>query len=129
MARRGRGLTARKVETAKPGKYEDGHGLRLVVSASGARKWVFRYTLAGKRVEMGLGSLPAVSLAQARESAADARRLVKAGKDPVALRRAERAAQAEGNTFGPFALKLIDTIETGFRNEKHRAQWRNTLTA
>lgn len=129
MARRGRGLTARKVETAEPGKYEDGHGLRLVVSASGARKWVFRYTLAGKRVEMGLGSLPAVSLAQARESAADARRLVKAGKDPVALRRAERAAQAEGNTFGPFALKLIDTIETGFRNEKHRAQWRNTLTA
>ncbi|MFZ1882660.1 MAG: Arm DNA-binding domain-containing protein [Rhodoplanes sp.] len=79
MARRGRGLTARKVEAAKPGKYEDGHGLRLVVSASGARKWVFRYMLAGKRVEMGLGSVPAITLAQARERAADARRLVKAG--------------------------------------------------
>ena len=79
MARQGKGLTARRVETAKPGKYEDGHGLRLVVSESGARKWVFRYTRAGKRVEMGLGSVPAVGLAQAREKAADARRLVKAG--------------------------------------------------
>ncbi|MGA7451879.1 MAG: Arm DNA-binding domain-containing protein, partial [Rhodoplanes sp.] len=82
MARRGRGLTARKVEAAKPGKYEDGHGLRLVVSASGARKWVFRYMLAGKRVEMGLGSVPTVSLAEARQRAADARRLVKAGTRP-----------------------------------------------
>ncbi|MGA7450875.1 MAG: integrase arm-type DNA-binding domain-containing protein [Rhodoplanes sp.] len=122
------GLTARKVETAKPGKYEDGHGLRLVVSPSGARKWVLRFMRAGKRVEMGLGSAADVTLAQAREKAADARRLVKAGKDPVAARRAERAAAADGETFGPFALKLIDTIETGFRNQKHRAQWRTTLT-
>lgn len=127
MARHGSRLTARKVETAKPGKYEDGHGLRLVVSASGARKWVFRYMRAGKRVEMGLGSLPVVSLLDAREKAADARRLVKAGKDPVVVRRAERAAEAD-ETFGSFALRLIDTIETGFRNAKHRAQWRTTLT-
>jgi integrase len=122
-------LTARRVETAKPGKYEDGHGLRLVVSPSGARKWVFRFMRAGKRIEMGLGSVPTVSLAEAREKAADARRLVKAGKNPVAVRRAQQAAQADGETFGPFALKLIDTIEKGFRNEKHRAQWRTTLTA
>ena len=67
-------LTARKVETAKPGKYEDGHGLRLVVSPSGARKWVLRFMRAGKRVEMGLGSAADVTLAQAREKAADARK-------------------------------------------------------
>ena len=78
MARRGKGLTARKVETARPGKYEDGYGLRLVVSPSGARKWVFRFMRAGKRVEMGLGSAADLSLAEAREKAADARRLVKA---------------------------------------------------
>ena len=120
-------LTVRKVETAKPGKYEDGHGLRLVVSLSGARKWVFRFMRAGKRVEMGLGSAADVTLAQAREKANDARRLAKAGKDPVSARRAERAAGAD-ETFGPFALKLIETIETGFRNQKHRAQWRTTLT-
>ncbi|MGA7451099.1 MAG: integrase arm-type DNA-binding domain-containing protein [Rhodoplanes sp.] len=127
MARRGKGLTARKVETAKPGKYEDGHGLRLVVSPSGARKWVFRYMRAGKRVEMGLGSVADVSLVQARDRAAEARRMVKAGRDPLAIRRAERAAGAD-EAFGPFALRLIDTIETGFRNTKHRAQWRTTLT-
>ena len=74
MARRGKGLTARKVETAKPGKYEDGHGLRLVVSKSGARKWVFRYMRTGKRVEMGLGSAADINLTKAREKAADARR-------------------------------------------------------
>ena len=77
------GLTARKAATAKPGKYEDGYGLRLIVSPRGARKWAFRFMQAGKRHEMGLGAMPAVSLAQAREKAADARRLVKAGKDPV----------------------------------------------
>jgi hypothetical protein len=48
--------------------------------------------------------------------------------NPIAVRRAVRAAQADGETFGTFALKLVDTIETGFRNAKHRAQWRTTLT-
>jgi hypothetical protein len=92
-----------------------------------ARKWVFRFMRAGERSEMGLGSVPAVNLAQAREKAADAHRLVKAGKDPIAARRDERAAQVNGETFGAFALKLIETIETGFRNAVHRTQWRTTL--
>ena len=95
MARRGKALTTRKVETAKPGKYEDGYGLRLVVAESGARKWVFRYMLAGKRVEMGLGSVPTVSLAEARQRAADARRLVKAGTRP-SLGAARRACGSGG---------------------------------
>jgi integrase len=125
---RGKGLTARRVGTAKPGKYEDGNGLRLLVSPSGARRWIYRYMHAGKRTEMGLGSAADVSLAEARERAADARRLVKAGKDPIAARRAERAARG-AETFGPFALALIDEIGAGFRNTKHRAQWRTTLTA
>ena len=63
-------LSPRKVATAGPGKYEDGGGLRLVVSPSGARKWVFRFTINGRRREMGLGSFPDVSLAEAREKAA-----------------------------------------------------------
>lgn len=127
MARRGKGLTARNVETAKPGKHEDGHGLRLVVSPRGARKWVLRFMRAGKRVEMGLGSFPTVSLAHARELAADARRLVKTGKDPLAARRAERTGGVP--TFGEMADRLIESIEHGFRNAKHRYQWRQTLTA
>ena len=49
-------LSSRKVETATPGKYEDGAGLRLVVSETGAKKWVIRFSLSGRRREMGLGS-------------------------------------------------------------------------
>jgi len=50
-------LTPRKVATAGPGKHEGGSGLRLVVSRTGDRKWRLRFTLHGKRREMGLGSL------------------------------------------------------------------------
>jgi len=61
------GLTARKVETAKPGKYSDGGNLYLIVSPTGARKWVLRFTWHGKAREMGLGTPASVSLADARE--------------------------------------------------------------
>ena len=65
-------LTARKVETAKPGVYLDGQGLRLIVGATGGRKWVFRFMRRGRSQEMGLGG-KAVSLAMARERPADDR--------------------------------------------------------
>src|SRR5947209_8517940 len=60
-------LTARKVETAKPGKYSDGGNLYLVVSDTGVRKWVLRFTWRGRVKEMGLGSATSVPLADARE--------------------------------------------------------------
>jgi len=60
-------LTARKVETAKPGKYSDGGNLYLIVSETGARKWVLRFTWRGRAKEMGLGSATSVLLADARE--------------------------------------------------------------
>jgi len=55
-------IPIRKVATAGPGKHEDGGGLRLVVSRTGARKWMLRFTLHGKRREMGLGSFANVGL-------------------------------------------------------------------
>ena len=55
------GLTARKVVTAKPGKYSDGGNLYLIVSRTGARKWVLRFTWRGRAKEMGLGSAASVS--------------------------------------------------------------------
>jgi Arm DNA-binding domain len=60
-------LTARKVETAKPGKYSDGGNHYLIVSPTGSRKWVLRFTWRGKAKEMGLGGAGAVSLADARQ--------------------------------------------------------------
>ncbi|MEH6477574.1 MAG: Arm DNA-binding domain-containing protein [Sneathiella sp.] len=76
-------LTPRKVSTAGPGKYEDGGGLRLVVSNTGARKWVLRFTISGKRREMGLGSYPDVGLADARTRASVYRQQSSEGIDPI----------------------------------------------
>lgn len=60
-------LNARKVETVGPGKYGDGSGLQFAVSPSGSRKWTLRFMFGGKAREMGLGSFPEISLAEARD--------------------------------------------------------------
>src|SRR3954452_3798669 len=78
-----RGLTARRVVTAQPGKYSDGGNLYLVVSPKRSRKWVLRFTWRGRAREMGLGSAAAVSLADAREKAASARRKIDQGLNPI----------------------------------------------
>lgn len=117
-------LTARRVETAKPGKYGDGDGLQLAVAASGARKWVLRFFWQGKPREMGLGSYPEAGLAEAREKALEARRLIRSGVDPIAERRRDHG----GVTFGALADEVAEELAAGFRNEKHRAQWKMTLT-
>jgi len=119
-------LTARKVKTAGPGKYEDGDGLRLVVSSSGAKKWVLRITVQGRRREMGLGSYPGVTLADARFSAAEQRKLAKSGTDPIAARAAP-IDQVHVPTFSECADHYIAAHAPGWRNAKHAAQWRSTL--
>ncbi|MDB5652160.1 MAG: putative phage integrase [Hyphomicrobiales bacterium] len=78
-------LTARGAMSAKPGRYGDGGGLWLVVSKTGARKWVFRFAFERRVTEMGLGSA-AVSLAEARLLAADARKLLAADLNPIQAR-------------------------------------------
>jgi integrase len=77
---------------------------------------------------MGLGALRDVSLPQARQMAVVAREHVRAGCDPIAEREHLRLASQAVPTFGAVADDLVAGIEHGFRNEKHRAQWRMTLT-
>jgi integrase len=121
-------LSARKVVNAtKPGRYVDGGGLHLFVREDGSRQWVFRYAYGGKQRDMGLGALRDVTLAEARQRAAVAREHVRQGRDPKAERDAARRAAGGIPTFGQVADELVDGIEHGFRNEKHRAQWRMTL--
>ena len=76
-----------------PGYHGDGGGLYLQVTEPGSKSWIFRFSIGGKRREMGLGPYPAVSLAAARAAAAEARSAVKSGKDPIAHRDAERARE------------------------------------
>jgi integrase len=116
-------LTARKVETAKPGKYSDGHNLYLIVSPTGGRKWVLRFTWRGKAREMGLGTPASVPLADAREKAAQARRMIAQGIDPIHERKRDRGIP----TFGEMADEVRESLSKGFRNDKHKAQWKSTL--
>jgi integrase len=127
MARGTEKLSARGAATKKPGRYGDGGGLYLVVSPSGARKWVFRFTLIGKVTEMGLGSADAVSLSAAREAARDARKLVARGENPIAAKRQAAALAAGVPTFAVVADAMIDARQGEWRNLKHREQWRSSL--
>jgi hypothetical protein len=84
MARTINRLSARAVTTLKqPGMHADGGGLYLRVKATGAKAWVFVFQWRGARKEMGLGSLTSVSLAMAREKAAESRRSIDEGVNPI----------------------------------------------
>lgn len=89
-------------------KLADGGGLTLLVDATG-KHWRFRYRFAGKERMTSFGSLPDVSLAEAREQRHDARQLLKNGMDPVAHKRAEKAARAaETETLKKVAGDWLD---------------------
>lgn len=127
MAREINKLTARTIATMKePGRHSDGGGLYLVVDKGGAKRWVFLFRWDGKLKEMGLGGLISVSLAKARERAAAAREQVAEGVNPIHARRGQAS---DGVRFGAFADALLDEVEGQWRNEKHRQQWRTTLTS
>ncbi len=105
-----RALTAAFVASVRnPGKYHDGKGmgLFLLVKPSGARSWVQRVTIRGKRRDIGLGSPPVVTLAEAREVAMDNKRLARSGEDPLAVRQmthadADLRRGRKGNSQGAF---------------------------
>jgi integrase len=121
-------LTARKVATiSEKGYYSDGGGLYLQVTETGAKSWLFRYRFGAKRPEMGLGPTHTVSLAEARELAATARRQVLAGIDPLAGRREAKAKAALIPTFWDATQSHIEANRPGWKNAKHAAQWLNTL--
>lgn len=121
-------LTARRVATVTdPGYHADGGGLYLQVTASGAKSWVFRYRFEGRRPEMGLGPLHVIGLADARAAADAARKMVQAGQDPLAGRRAAAVATSSIPTFWEAAVAYIAERQAGWTNPKHAAQWTSTL--
>jgi len=78
----------------KPGYFGDGAGLWLQVSPSGSKSWIFRFTLAGKQREMGLGAVHTVNLTEARAKAKECRQVLLDGKDPLDARRSIKQAEA-----------------------------------
>lgn len=124
-------LAAVSINRLTAGYHHDGGGLVLQVTGTGARSWLFRYDYRGKRREMGLGPTHTVSLAEAREAARQARKLLLDDLDPIEVRdAARREAEKERRnhvTFGQCAERYIDAHQSGWKNPKHVAQWRATL--
>ena len=132
MARKTNRLTAIEVRNlTAAGLYADGGGLYLQIAQGGSKSWIFRYSIVGRKRHLGLGSVADVSLAQARVDAADARRLVAKGIDPIEERREARAQvqreAARAQTFKQVAEDYFASNAPTWKNAKHRQQWCNTL--
>ena len=116
----------------KPDRYPDGQGLFFKTLGQGRAYWTYRYRSGGKERETSLGPYPEMTLDEARIKHAELRAMVLKGIDPVADRRNAKtaaAAKADVPTFGArMADQYIAAHEAGWKNPKHRWQWRQTLT-
>ena len=120
-----RQLTAAFVRTVTvPGKYGDQHGLILRVTPSGSKQWIWRGTIRGKRRDLGLGGYPYTSLAEARQTAFEYRKLARQGGDPTALRRDTTAP-----SFAEACEQVIAMHEPSWKDGGRSADsWRSTLS-
>jgi hypothetical protein len=115
----------------RPGYVADGGNLYLRVAHGGSKQWIFRFTVAGKTRDAGLGPYPTISLVKARQEAERCRRLVAEGIDPIVARDKERAAQAtsaKATTFEECAREFITSHEQGWRGPRTAKLWRAALT-
>lgn len=123
-AHKGKVLTAAAIRNLKePGLYGDGEGLYLKVDATGAKRWIQRIVIQGKRRDVGLGSLSLVSLAEAREAAFENRKQARQGRDPLAEKRSSR----EILTFAQASRRVHERALPTWRNARHAREWLSTL--
>lgn len=127
MSKAEKRLTAKQVQNAKAGRHADGGGLHLEVDGEGRRRWIWRYHRNGNSREMGLGSAATVTLAEARAERDRWRRVMVDGRDPIDERGQLYEPPVQLKTFGDVATAYLAEHEQGWRNAKHRAQWRMTL--
>ena len=124
-------MTVRKVSSLKDGAHSDGGNLWITV-AGNSRVWSIRFKspITGKRREMGIGSAKEITLAEARLLAADVRRLLREGKDPIDQRRAGKAALVRQTalTFQVVAEQYIEDQKAGWRDPRMVATWSGSLT-
>jgi integrase len=118
-------LSALKVrQLTKAGRYADGNGLYLIVDPSGAKRWVLRTVVQGRRRDIGMGGLSIITLAEARETARQYRRIARTGGDPIVeLRKAPETAP----TFSEAAETVFENHRASWDNAKHQQQWITTL--
>ncbi len=119
-------LTSKTVESlvkaAAPGKTNDGDGLYFQVSKTGGTSWIFRYKLEGRSREMGLGPYPTVTLSEARQLAADQRRTLASGADPLATRDAAREAKREAERQATARRTTFEDLARDYQ-QAHGSSW------
>lgn len=128
-------LSARFVQNVKfpPKWHSDGAGLYLRVTKEGNKSWVFVFPWPGYKHprEMGLGSYPKVSLEAARRLAGLVREDLINNVDPIKkredIRKSTKLASAKSMTFDQCAKAYIEANRSGWKNDKHAAQWETTL--
>ena len=128
MPKKVKSLGALEVKNlTEPGMHSVGTvpGLHLAVGKSGASSWILRTMVGTKRKDIGLGGYPSTTLAEAHKRAREAISNIREGVDPVAVRKANRAAIEW--TFMACALAYIETFRPSWKNAKHAQQWENTL--
>lgn len=103
-------------------------GLYLRVTATGARSWILRVMVGGRRRDMGLGGYPDVSLTEARDRARVARRVIEDGVDPIELRRSKRDGLRTTPNFKWCGEQTIEAKRPEWKSTKHGEQWTATLT-
>jgi integrase len=116
-----------------PGRYTDAlvKGLHIWVKPNLNKYWIFRYTHQGKQHNIGLGSFPNLTIAEARIKAQEARDELDKGTNPVITKNASRALKETPKTekisFKEFAHSCIQTKRAEWTNQKHGDQWEYTL--
>lgn len=124
-------LSERAVSAIKtPGKHAVGGvpGVHLRVTGTGFRSWILRVKVGEQRRDMGLGSYPEVSLAEARDKAREVHACLRRGEVPVAPAKQKRTAVTlASKTFKQCAEEMMRDKAAEWKNQKHRQQWENTL--
>lgn len=121
-------LSAVNLNSLPPGKYNDGQGLWLNKRTDGGAQWFLRVTVFGRRREMGLGPYPDVKLKEARETAADARKLVREGKDPIVEREKRRLAGMQSlHLFRDVAQDAFESRKAELKGDGKAGRWFSPL--
>ncbi|MCA1338084.1 tyrosine-type recombinase/integrase [Pseudooceanicola marinus] len=121
-------LSARALPSLPPGKHADGAGLWFVKREDGGAQWVLRVTVHGRRREMGLGAYPAVSLADARRKADEARAQVRENLDPIKEReRARREASSKLHILSDVAADAFESRKAELKGDGKAGRWFSPL--
>ena len=121
-----------RVLREKPGRHRIADNLFLKVLDPTHAYWVVRYSVGGVSREVSLGSAHKVTRADATGRYHAIMADVNKGVDPLTQKRRAKASRAQPGdakpTFGQCCDLYLETHQTNWRSDKHRYQWRMTLT-